>query len=249
MATRDNLKHAIRASCEIVQQPGVIIIGSQSILATWPEAELPEVALQSMELDVCPLADDAAESLADVLDGALGELSLFHETHGFYVDGVGKHTAILPGGFEQRLVAVTDPDTKGYLGYCLDPHDLCVAKLAANRDKDRTFVAALINAHLVDPKVIDERLFWTDLTDHQLTAARSFLAEYATTWNVLGLTAHTPSASLGSPSAPQVYDLVRQVRETTTEHLRDMTPAQREARELDGRHSPSSGSAVQGPGR
>jgi hypothetical protein len=34
-----------------------------------------------------------------------------------------------------------------FTGWCLDKEDLCVAKLAAFREKDRNFVAALLEAN------------------------------------------------------------------------------------------------------
>lgn len=210
MATRPQLKHAIRASCEIISQPGVIVIGSQAILATWSDDELPYVATRSDELDICPLRDDDSASLAMALAGAAGEWSLFHETHGFYIDGVGLKTPVLPGGFEERLVAVSDEDTRGYVGYCLDPHDLCVAKLAANRDKDREFVGSLVEHRIVGPRVIDERLCWTALDDVRLAASRSFLAEHVQRWNILDIVPEEPSDSLGKdlqlPCLPQVLE-------------------------------------------
>ena len=45
-----------------------------------------------------------------------------------------------------------------FTGWCLDKEDLCVAKLCAFREKDRNFVAALLDAGLVDAGVILERL-------------------------------------------------------------------------------------------
>jgi hypothetical protein len=45
-----------------------------------------------------------------------------------------------------------------FTGLCLDKEDLCAAKLVAFREKDRNFVAALIEAGLVDPDVIVARL-------------------------------------------------------------------------------------------
>lgn len=45
-----------------------------------------------------------------------------------------------------------------FTGWCLDKEDLCVAKLCANRQKDRNFVTALLDASLVDPALIAERL-------------------------------------------------------------------------------------------
>ncbi len=40
----------------------------------------------------------------------------------------------------------------------LDPHDLALAKLAAYRDKDRDFVAALLDAQLLDSRELIRRL-------------------------------------------------------------------------------------------
>ena len=47
----------------------------------------------SMEADIYPLE---SPDLADVIDGAIGEGSKFHETNGYYAQGVGPDTAILP---------------------------------------------------------------------------------------------------------------------------------------------------------
>lgn len=45
-----------------------------------------------------------------------------------------------------------------FTGWCLDKEDLCAAKLCAYREKDRNFVAALLDAELVDGDVIAARL-------------------------------------------------------------------------------------------
>lgn len=39
----------------------------------------------------------------------------------------------------------------GTLARCLDPHDLCAAKLVRGEDKDIEFVDALVEAGLIDP--------------------------------------------------------------------------------------------------
>jgi hypothetical protein len=155
---RVELEHAIRAATEIIAQDSIIVIGSQSILGTYTEDELPEQATQSVEVDMAPLNDDDAASLSTKLDGAIGELSMFHQTHGYYVQGVGRDTAVLPEGWENRLVAVSGPNTNGRTGLCLDAHDLCLAKLVAHREKDLIFVGALIEAGLIDPTVLADRV-------------------------------------------------------------------------------------------
>ena len=68
------------------------------ILGTWTENELPEVVTESEEVDIAPLSDDDAGSLSTPLDGVLGEWSMFHGTFGFYVQGVGTTTPVLPHG-------------------------------------------------------------------------------------------------------------------------------------------------------
>jgi hypothetical protein len=40
---RDQLEHAIRTACRIIGRPEVIIVGSQSILGTYPEEALPDL--------------------------------------------------------------------------------------------------------------------------------------------------------------------------------------------------------------
>jgi len=146
---RAELEHAFRAATEIIAVDSVIVIGSQAILGSFTEQQLPPEATASVEVDMAPLHDDDAGALATRIDGAIGELSLFHQTHGFYVQGVGKDTAVLPAGWEDRLVPVQVSGTNGRTGLCLDPHDLCVAKLAAHREKDLRFVTALLTAGLV----------------------------------------------------------------------------------------------------
>jgi len=163
---RDQLEHAIRTACQIIGRPEIIIVGSQSILGTYPEEALPGLTTMSMEIDVLPIADTNEETarLADDIEGVAGELSPFEEMHGFSIDGVDLETSALPAGWRDRLVKVQNANTAAaggepvFTGWCLDKEDLCVAKLCAFREKDRDFVSALIDAHLVDRRVIADRM-------------------------------------------------------------------------------------------
>lgn len=163
---RDQLEHAIRTACQIIQQTEVIVVGSQAILGTYGESQLPAAATMSIEVDILPIADSNEETarLADLIEGVAGELSPFEELHGFSIDGVDLETAVLPDGWRDRLVKVQNANTAApsgaprFTGWCLDKEDLCVAKLAAFREKDRNFVAALLEANLVDAELIASRL-------------------------------------------------------------------------------------------
>jgi hypothetical protein len=65
--------------------------GSQAIHAL--RMKLPPIAFQSDEADVYPRN---YPERADEIDEAIGELSPFHDTHGYYGHGVTPTTAGLP---------------------------------------------------------------------------------------------------------------------------------------------------------
>ena len=126
---RRDLEHIIRAACTIADDDELVIVGSQAILGQFPDA--PGDLLVSMEADVYP---KHFPERADLVDAAIGELSMFHETFGYYADGVGPDTAVLPSGWEDRLIAIRGPGTAGNTGWALEVHDLVVSKYVAARE-------------------------------------------------------------------------------------------------------------------
>ena len=144
---RDQLEHAIRTACQIIERPAVIVVGSQAILGSFRENELPADATMSVEVDILPIADsnDETARLADLIEGVAGEFSTFEELHGFSIDGVDLETSALPDRWRDRLVKVQNANTAApagqpqFTGWWLDKEDLCVAKLCAFREKDRNF--------------------------------------------------------------------------------------------------------------
>ncbi len=71
---------------------------------------------------------------ADLIDGAIGEGSHFHQQFGYYAQGVGEDTATLPRGWQKRLVTIKNENTGGVHGLCLEVHDLALSKYIAGRD-------------------------------------------------------------------------------------------------------------------
>jgi hypothetical protein len=142
---RFELEHIIRASSKITGERDIVVIGSQAVLGQFPEA--PDALLVSVEADVFPRS---RPELSIEIDGAIGEKSHFHETFGFYAHGVDPTTAVLPEGWEQRLVRVENDNTGGAAGWCLEIHDLALAKLVAGREKDFKFVKVLIEHKMID---------------------------------------------------------------------------------------------------
>lgn len=151
--TRDQLEHVIRAAATIADDDDIVVIGSQAILGQFPDA--PPSLLVSNEADVWPRNHPDRWEL---IDGAIGELSLFHDTFGYYAQGVGRETAVLPKGWENRLVRVSTPATRGATGWCLEVHDLVVSKYAAAREKDAAFIRGVIAHGMADEATLLGRL-------------------------------------------------------------------------------------------
>jgi len=143
---REDLEHIIRACSDITDQYEFMIVGSQSILGPIPNP--PEMFTMSAEADIYPIN---APELADRIDAAIGEGSQFHETYGYYAQGVGPETATLPAGWLERVYRVQNEATNGRVGYCLAVVDLFMSKAAADRDKDRAFNLGLLKHGFVSP--------------------------------------------------------------------------------------------------
>jgi hypothetical protein len=156
---REQLEHVIRAAAANADTDQIVIVGSQSILGAYPEVSHP-VLCRSMEADVFPLESPQNSIL---IDGAIGERSIFHETFGYYAHGVAPETAVLPEGWQGRLVSIQNENTRHYTGWCLEPHDLAVSKLVAGRPKDMEFLAAMQELGMVDRQTLSVRLTATKL--------------------------------------------------------------------------------------
>ncbi len=153
---RDQFDHAIRAAGAVLGETELLVIGSQAVHGTLPEP-IPDEAARSVEVDVVPF-DDPHGSKADLIDGSIGEASMFHESFGFYAQGVSETTAVLPSGWRDRLVRYETPGTSGVVAWCLELHDLWIAKAVAGRPKDFEFCRALRDRGLVNAPVLSDRL-------------------------------------------------------------------------------------------
>jgi hypothetical protein len=90
---RTKFEHAIRAAGSILGTTELIVIGSQAIHAIM-SADLLDEAQRSIEVDIVAF-DDPDGQKADLIDGSIGEASMFHATFGYYAQGVSESTAIL----------------------------------------------------------------------------------------------------------------------------------------------------------
>ena len=73
---RAALEHILRAAAAITDERDFVVIGSQAVLGQFPHA--PDALLVSIEADIYPRQ---APAKSDLIDGAIGELSMFHCEH------------------------------------------------------------------------------------------------------------------------------------------------------------------------
>jgi Nucleotidyltransferase of unknown function (DUF6036) len=172
---RAEWEHVIAAAAEVTDEDEIVVVGSQAILGPVPDA--PKLLLRSMEADVYPRN---APDKAIVIDANLGDGSPFHREYGYYAYGVGPETAYAPEGWEERLVAVEVParprSRRRPVAYCLEPHDLVLAKCAANRDRDWDFARAAFAAGIVAGDELIRRAELLPLEAERLTVVRTMLA-------------------------------------------------------------------------
>jgi hypothetical protein len=165
--TRAQLEHVIRAAGAIADVEDLIVIGSQAVLGEFPDA--PAELLVSNEADVFPRNQ---VERADLIDSTIGEGSPFERAFGYYAHGVDETTAILPQGWRDRLILVTGENNRFVRGWCLEVHDLAIAKYVAGREKDRDFTRALVRHSMVRRDVLEQRLVCTAL-DPQIRSIAS----------------------------------------------------------------------------
>ena len=158
--TVEQLEHVLRACQGNTDESSFYIIGTAALLAQHPElAEGREGVVTSHEVDAWPVSGDP--KIAELLE-AIGEMSPFHDQFGIYVDPYLPSNAILPKEWETRTIPFHSDQTKGATGYCLEKHDLTVAKLARGDTKDVNFVAELAKRGLLDKATVENRIKLVD---------------------------------------------------------------------------------------
>jgi hypothetical protein len=162
--TRAQLEHVIRAAAAVSDDDEIVVIGSQAVLGQFPDA--PPEMLVSMEADVFPRH---RPERAGLIEGSIGELSPFHESFGYYAEGVSPDTAKLPQGWEGRLVPVPVGDVRGL---CLEINDLVLSKWAAGREKDRDYARVAVQHRMVERSTLLERVQTMPLESDHLSRLR-----------------------------------------------------------------------------
>ncbi len=157
--TLSALQHIIRAAQALAEDREFLVLGSASLLASFPELGDTESPLAATyDADLCP--DPFDELTGTMLDEALGENRAYYLRHGYHAD-ILRDTILqtLPAGWRERLISVPDCNA----AHALEPHDLAAVKLLVGRPKDLALLAYLHAASLVDAEMVRERLDLLDI--------------------------------------------------------------------------------------
>lgn len=169
LRTIEDLVETVRVIARLFKTDKVFIIGSQSILLSWPDA--PVVLRTSGEIDAYPenakiweiqqkaLDPDDDPEASEEINALYGEGSAFHGEHGFYIGGVDENTARSPEDWNKRAITKTiDVDDRKVLAVAPCPEDLMVSKLARLSEKDKQFVEGYCNARPFNREPVIQRI-------------------------------------------------------------------------------------------
>lgn len=166
------LQHLLRAAKALAEDRDFLILGSASLLASYPELGEPDAPLASTyDADICPQPYD--ELTAVMLDEALGEDRAYYRRHGYHADILRDSIfETLPSGWRERLVPIPETGSSA-----LDPHDLAAVKLLVGRPKDLELVRQLHLRARIDPKLVKERLASIQMDERGITKAGNHLRQ------------------------------------------------------------------------
>jgi hypothetical protein len=147
------LQHLLHAAAALADDRSILVLGSASLLASFPDLGAPAAPLAAT-YDADLLVDPFDELTSIMLDEALGEDRAYYRRHGYHADILRDSiTTTLPAGWRKRLVPVP-----GTAARALDPHDLAAVKLLVARPKDLKLLRELHALALIDPAIVHSRI-------------------------------------------------------------------------------------------
>ena len=151
--TKIEFENLLCQAGRIARDRDFFLIGSQALRGMC-EA-IPRDFPKTIEADLYPRNHPQAWGL---LRDGLGRRSKFFRLKGYYLDCTDPGLATLADGWTDRLIPFRTPRTGGVTAWCLDPHDLFAAKLAAWRMKDQLFLAAMLRHKFAKPALVKTRV-------------------------------------------------------------------------------------------
>jgi len=170
----DALKHLVRAAEGLVEPERLVVFGSASLLASYPELGDDHGGPLSKTFDADFVLEPWSEESGQLLHEVLGEDESFHIRYGYYADIIRPFAfEQFPKGWEARLIPL--PGVERAL--CLEPHDMAAAKCQAGRPKDVELLALLFSTGRLDPELVKERLYDVPMREAMIVKSHRTLDE------------------------------------------------------------------------
>lgn len=116
------------------------------------------------------------EPMSEEINALFGYLSPFHETYGFYIDGVDDTTAMLPLDWRSREVELpVECDGRMVRAVVPERHDLALSKLCRFDPKDREYVEDLHRHDPLDPELLRQRIVAVDAPEEIKSRVYAFV--------------------------------------------------------------------------
>lgn len=170
----DSLKHIVRAVSAMLDGDRLVVFGSASLLASFPElGDLDgSPLLRTYDADLIPYPFE--EEVGMMLDESFGEDRVFHQRFGYHADIVRpKITETFPRGWEDRLRPLDGVDAV----FCLEPHDMAAAKCLVGRGKDREQLRYLLNNKYLSSGKLKDRVSAIELPPKMMVKVHQFLKD------------------------------------------------------------------------
>ncbi|MEP3665805.1 MAG: hypothetical protein ABJN42_03615 [Roseibium sp.] len=153
----DSIAHVLRAAHQISGANKFTLMGSHALLLEFSdESDIPTNMLRSQAHTIWP--EDHPE-LTDLIRGTLGRKTPFHQHFGYYADFLDPGSAILPLDWADRKITRDDPALfGGAIVTGPEIHDLALAKICVYRESEFTWVDMGINAGIIDPQELCDRI-------------------------------------------------------------------------------------------
>ena len=170
------LKHLASSAAALAPESTIVVFGSASVFATYPELGI-ECELYQQTKDADFIFEPWEQSLGKALNSAVGKESLFYDHFGYYADIISPAAFdCFPPDFRDRLVPLDGCPRV----FALDPHDMAVAKLFAGRPKDIRLLAFLLGTKRLDEQKVRKLLWNTPMEEKWIVRTHQVLDQAVT---------------------------------------------------------------------
>jgi len=153
---KKSIDHILRAAAEVTKQTRFVLVGSAAVIAR--AKHIPLDMMVTPEIDIyAPDADDV-ELASELIDGSIGQGSPFHNRFGYYGDGVSPATAKMPIDWKTRAIEYAGAECPGVVAVVPEENDVALAKLAAWREKDQSWLDEGVKARVLSLEKMANRL-------------------------------------------------------------------------------------------